>query len=278
MTINESAFREALIEQERSPFTIAKYLRDVRAFALFAGAAGATEISKELVRAWKESLSVRKYAVSSINSMLSSLNAYLRFIGREDCRVKSLKLQNRVYSSPDRELTEEDYKKLMDTAEGFAVRLYLILYTLAVTGIRISELQYFTAEAVKRGEVTVVCKGKIRVILLPEDLRKRLRNYCCVKGIRTGLIFRTRGNKPVDRSNIWAEMKRLCKKAGVEESRVFPHNFRKLFARCFYQLEKDLAKLADMLGHSSINTTRIYIKTSGREHQQLLDRLCLLRE
>ncbi len=206
--------------------------------------------------------------------MLASVNSWMRFIHREDCRVRYLRTQRGVYCPEDRELTKEEYRRLLAAAVG-KPRLHMLMQTICSTGIRISELKYFTVQSVKSGEVTVHCKNKFRRILLPQ-LRRRLLAYARERDILSGIIFRTRGGKELDRSNVWAEMKRLCASAKVNPRKVFPHNLRKLFARCFYALDKDIAKLADLLGHSSINTTRIYIMTGAKEHLRKLDRLDLL--
>ena len=275
MTFDRAAFEEDLLRQEKSPLTIEKYLRDVAAFVAFAGE---RELDAGLTHAWKLSLIERHYTLRSVNSMLTGLNVWLRFLGREDCRVRNLKLQRELFAPEDRELTEEEYERLLDAALDADLRLYMLLQTFIGTGIRVSEHRFFTVESLEQGVVKVSCKNKNRVILIPDDLREGLRIYCQAMGITSGVIFRTGSGKPLDRSNIWKAMKRLCKKANVDEKKVFPHNLRKLFARCIYRLEKDLAKLADMLGHSSINTTRIYIMTSGAEHRKLLNRVGLVRK
>ena len=207
--------------------------------------------------------------------MLAGVNSYLRFLGRDDCRVRGLKSQRELYCAEARELTKDEYLRLLAASEK-RPRLHLLLQTICGTGIRVSELRFFTVEAAQRGEVEVSAKGKRRVVLLPARLRKKLLNYARKNGITNGVIFRTRSGQPLDRSNIWAEMKSLCEAAKVLSSKVFPHNLRKLFARSFYELEKDIAKLADVLGHSSVNTTRIYIMTSGSEHRRLLERMRLV--
>lgn len=265
-------FQVHLLREEKSPATVEKYLRDVRAFRAFAGVRAVT---KELVRAWKQALAAEEYAVRSINSMLASLNSLLQFLGWEDCRVKSLKIQRQSYCSEGKELTKTEYLRLLRAAQG-QPQLRLVMETICGTGIRVSELRFFTVEAVREGQIEVACKGKIRTILIPGKLRKLLLSYARQNGIRSGIIFRTRRGKPLNRSNIWAQMKKLCRAAGVDAGKVFPHNLRKLFARMFYGVEKDLAKLADVLGHSSINTTRIYIMTTGTEHRRQLDRLGLI--
>ena len=266
------AFQRFLQEQKRSAATVEKYLRDVRRFAMFAEK---REVTKELVMEYKHYLIQAGYAVRSVNSMLAGVNSLLCFLGCSDCRVKSLKTQREVYCPESRELTKTEYLRLLEASKD-RPRLNLLLQTISGTGIRISELRFFTVEAVKRGEVRVNAKGKSRMILLPSKLKKSLLSYAKRAGIVCGLIFRTRSGRPLNRSNVWAEMKKLCAKARVEAGKVFPHNLRKLFARTFYAIEKDIAKLADLLGHSSIDTTRIYIVTSGQEHRRKLEQMHLV--
>lgn len=207
--------------------------------------------------------------------MLASVNSFLIFMDWPDCKAKSLKVQRQVYCAEEKELTKAKYERLLKAA-GKNEQLRLVMETICSTGIRVSELKYFTAEAVRRGEVIVRCKAKTRTILLPGKLRRLLLDYAGKQKIRSGVIFLTGCGKPLDRKAIWAQMKRLCKAAGVKPGKVFPHNLRKLFARTFYGIEKDIAKLADILGHSSVDTTRIYIMTSGTEHRRKLERLGLV--
>lgn len=249
-----------------------KYLRDVRAFLVFSGQ---TAITKDLVMTYKQALLEKNYAVRSINSMLASLNSLLDFLGWGDCKVKSLKIQRQTYCAEEKELTKAEYLRLLEASRN-QPQLNLIMQTICGTGIRVSELKYFTVETVRRGEIVVSCKSKTRTILLPGKLKKLLLEYAKKNKIQSGAVFVTRNGKPVNRSNIWAQMKRLCEIAGVKPSKVFPHNLRKLFARTFYGIEKDIAKLADILGHSSINTTRIYIMTTGTEHRRKIERLGLV--
>ena len=265
-------YHQYLCLEEKSTATVEKYLRDVRAFSVFLGG---KPVTKEAVVAWKQDLLERGYALRSINSMLASVNSLLAFLGRQDCRVKFLKQQKQVYCPEEKELTRGEYLRLLDAARNDP-RLHLVLQTICATGIRVSELRYFTLETVRRGEITVRCKGKTRTILLPGKLRKQLISYARAEKIRSGQIFVSRNGKPLSRGSIWAQMKQLCCAAGVSPSKVFPHNLRKLFARTFYAMEKDIAKLADILGHSSIDTTRIYIMTTGTEHRRKLERLGLV--
>ncbi len=267
------AFAVYLAKEEKSAATMEKYVRDCRAFLAFTGN---RPMTKELVIAYKRKLiDGGAYAVGSINSMLASVNGLLRFLGWEDCRVKAIKIQRKIYCPEERELTKAEYLRLLGVAKN-QPRLCLIMETICGTGIRVSELQYFTVEAVRRGEIVVSCKNKNRVIFVPGKLKKLLLDFAKRQSIQNGVIFRTKSGRPVNRSNIWAEMKRLCERAGINPSKVFPHNLRKLFARTFYGIERDIAKLADILGHSSINTTRIYIMSTGAEHRRQIERLGLV--
>ena len=217
----------------------------------------------------------RGYAVRFVNSMLASLNSFLTFGGWQNCGVKNLRLQRQTYSSAERELTKAEYLRLLAAAQK-SEQLNLVLQSICGTGIRVSELQYFTVGAGRRGKIVVNCKSKTRTILVPGKLKKLLLDYAKRKHICGGVIFLNQNGKPLDRSSIWRQMKALCRVAHVQESKVFPHNLRKLFARTFYGMEKDIAKLADILGHSSINTTRIYIMTTGHEHRRKIERLGLV--
>lgn len=265
-------FSDYLIREEKSGATCEKYLRDVYNFQVFVGDA---PVTKELVMAWKNALMAKGYAVRSVNSMLASVNSFLVFMGWHDCKVKNIRLQRQTYCAEEKELTKAEYLRLLEASKKNE-QLNLVIQTICGTGIRVSELRYFTVEAVRHGEITVNCKSKTRTILVPGKLRKLLLNYAKHKHITAGAIFVGKSGKPLDRSSIWRQMKQLCKDAGVKESKVFPHNLRKLFARTFYGIEKDIAKLADILGHSSINTTRIYIMTSGTEHRRKIERLGLV--
>jgi len=270
-----SDFRQFLVEDEKSAVTIEKYLRDTQSFLMFAGD---VPVTKELVVAFKQKLiDSGNYTVGSINSILSSVRSLLSFLDWNDCKVKAIKTQRQIYCAKEKELTKEEYLRLLEAAKGER-RLWLLLQTICSTGIRVSELQYFTVESVLHGEISVHCKNKTRTILVPGKLRKLLLKYCKEAHIANGVIFRTRSGKPLDRSNIWSMMKRLCERARVAASKVFPHNLRKLFARTFYQAKHDIATLADILGHSNINTTRIYIMATCREHQAKIDRMDLVVE
>lgn len=265
-------FREYLMQEEKSEATVEKYMRDMRVFGEFAEG---EVITKEVVKRFKEHLISTGYAVSSVNSMLASVNSFLLFFGWGECKVKSLKQQKSAYMSEEKELTKEEYFRLIGAC-GRNTQLKLIIQSICSTGIRVSELKYFTVEGLREGEITVRCKGKVRRILIPSKLRKMLMGYAKKCGIASGCVFVGRSGKALHRTQIWRMMKSLCRKAGVEESKVFPHNLRKLFAKTFYAIEKDIAKLADILGHSSINTTRIYIMSTGVEHRRKIEKLGLV--
>ncbi len=270
------SFEMYLYERERSEATIEKYMRSVRGLLALSKECGGGLV-KETVIAYKRKLGDSGYAVASINAAIAGINCFLRYIGRPECCVCQLKMQRQIYRPQEKELTKQEYLRLLQTAERQGKRrLYMILETIAGTGIRISELRFFTVEAVHAGRVVVACKNKSRVVLVPKKLRAALLDYIKRTGITRGMIFVTRSGRAVDRGNVWAQMKALCTTARVKSSKVFPHNLRKLFAAVFYSMDKDIAKLADVLGHSSVNTTRIYIATSGREHLKRLDSLGLV--
>lgn len=253
-------FEKELLERERSRNTVEKYFRDVKRFLEFLGD---RELNREAVLAYKEAL-LGKYKVSSVNSMLIALNGYLKFCGRGDCCVHVCRQQRRVFLEEERELTKQEYERLVRQAKSDGNdRLCFILQTIASTGVRIGELKYITVEALKKRRVRIDFKGKIRIIILPQSLVQALKDYCRKKKIREGSIFITKSGRPMDRRNIWAEMKRLCERAKVLKSKVFPHNLRHLFAKSFYEREQDLVRLADYLGHSSVETTRRYTMISS---------------
>ena len=267
-------FKKYLKEEENSKNTIEKYMRDVWEFTTYMNG---EEITKESVIAYKDKLISKNYAVRSINSMLASLNSLFSFLNWMDCRVKSIKLQRQIYCPEEKELTKAEYMRLVNTAKQKGnERLNLILQTICGTGIRVSELQYITVEAVKNGEAVVSLKGKTRTVFLVKELKKKLLRYTAEQNISSGSVFITRTGKPISRTNIWREMKGLCEQADVNPQKVFPHNLRHLFARVFYGIEKDIAKLADILGHSSINTTRIYIISTGNEHRRRMENMRLI--
>ncbi|MCI8415130.1 MAG: tyrosine-type recombinase/integrase [Ruminiclostridium sp.] len=260
-----------LRQEERAKGTVEKYLRDLTAFLRWLGE---RTLTKEAAADWKEFLLGQGYAPATVNSMLAALNTFLRFTGREDCRVKFLKLQRRLFRDERRELKKEEFDRLLETARSLGrERLTLLMETISATGIRVSEVRYITLEAVQQGRAEITLKGKIRTILLPVKLCRKLNKYARKQKIASGEIFLTGSGKSLGRRQIWAEMKALCKRAGVESSKVFPHNLRHLFATAFYRTCKDIARLADVLGHSSIETTRIYLLTTGKEHRRALERL-----
>ena len=268
------AFHQFLREDEREPATIQKYLRDVRAFAEWLDG---QPVTKEQVTHWKEHLQKSGCQPVTVNGKLSAVNKFFSFLGWTDCRVKHLKIQRKIFRSTEKELTKEDYTRLVETARGLGrERLALLIETICATGIRVSEVKYITVEAAQEGQTTVALKGKLRTILLPGKLCRKLLKYARKRKIASGEIFLTRGERSLSRRQIWAEMKALCAKAGVERSRVFPHNLRHLFARTFYRACRDVVKLADVLGHSSIETTRIYLISTGAEHARQLERLGLV--
>lgn len=254
------AYIRYLTEEEKSSATIEKYRRDIRCFLNYQGV---RPLGKELTIDYKNHL-VRHHAAASVNSMLVALNGFLRFTGRPECCVRLLKIQRQLFCSEDRELTRSEYQRLLRASAN--TRLSLVIQTICGTGIRVSELRHITAEAVRDGKAVVRCKNKTRVIFLPASLQRLLKAYSKKAGIRTGPVFVGKSGKPLDRSNIWRDMKALCRRAEVAPQKVFPHNLRHLFARTFYSIEKDIVKLADLLGHSSINTTRIYTVETGRQH------------
>lgn len=263
-----------LCGEERSGGTVEKYLRDIRTFS---GWLGCRTVDKEAVSEWKEHLQADHYAPATINSMLSSVNGFFAFLGWEDCRVKLLRIQQKMFRDQARSLSRRDYERLVNTALACGrIRLALLMETVCATGIRVSELCYITVEAVRLGKVDIYMKGKVRTIMLPRKLCRKLQKYANSKKIVSGEIFLTRNGKGLSRKQIWAEMKSICKRAGVEASKVFPHNLRHLFATVFYKSCKDIEKLADLLGHTSIQTTRIYLLTPGAEHARQLDRLGLV--
>ena len=267
-------FRDYLRREEKSKNTEEKYMRDTLAFAVWLDGA---EVTKDTAVDFKQQLVDIGYAVRSVNSILASLNSLFTFLGWTECKVKALKLQRQVYCPEEKELTKAEYERLCRTAQKkHNERLYLILQTLCGTGIRVSELRFITVEAVKKGEATVNCKGKTRTVFLVKSLQKKLLRYIAEQKIETGAVFVTRTGKPMNRTNIWREMKALCKEANVNPDKVFPHNLRHLFARVFYGIEKDIAKLADILGHSSIDTTRIYIVSTGTEHRRRMEKMRLI--
>ena len=268
------AFSEYLQSNERAPGTIEKYLRDVSAFRIWLGN---RSVTKELTAEWKERLLENNHAPVTVNSMLAAVNSFFRFAGWEDCQVKFLKLQRRLFRDAGRELSRAEYERLVETAANLSrPRLALLMEAICGTGVRVSEVRYLTVEAVQAGRADISLKGKIRTILIPNKLCRKLLKYARKQKITSGEIFLNRSGKGMSRRQIWAEMKSLCERAGVEPSKVFPHNLRHVFAAAFYKSCKDIVRLADVLGHSSVETTRIYLLTTGVEHAQMLERLGLV--
>ena len=267
------SFQKALIEEEKSEATIDKYMRDVQAFYRYAE--GKNGVDKALVVEYKKYL-LERYSTSSVNSMLAAINRFFQWTNMYECAIKVCRIQKEAFRSREREMTKGEYHRLLQAAQKKEKeRLYLLMQTIASTGIRISELRFVTVQAVQSGKAVVSLKGKTRTVLLPSKLRSQLRQYIKKKRIREGSVFITRSGKPMDRSNILHEMKALCEDAGVDQKKVFPHNLRHLFACTYYKVRKDISHLADLLGHSSINTTRIYTRISGEEQARQIDMLGL---
>lgn len=266
-------FREYLLSEEKAVATIEKYIHDVLVFMTWLAGA---EVTKMTVLEYKQELT-EKYAPASVNAALSSLNSFFVFNEWYDCKVKALKIQKQIFANKDKELTKAEYERLLLAAkQKNNQRLYFLMQTICSTGIRVSELRFITVEAVLRGQAYINCKGKMRVVILTNQLCKMLKNYIKENKIKSGSVFVTKTGKPLDRSNIWSDLKKLCESAGVDKEKVFPHNFRHLFARTYYTLQKDIVRLADILGHSNVNTTRIYTMESGEVHRKQLQKLGLL--
>jgi len=260
-------------EQERSRATLQKYQHDLYALMDFLQGC---ELTKTILISWKEKLT-GEYAPASVNAMLAAVNGYLRFWGWIELMVKPLKIQRSLFLEEEKELTREEYVRLVKAAQAKEnERLALVIQTICATGIRVSELKFITVEAVQSGKAEIANKGKRRVVFLPGQLQKVLKKYIRNQKKTAGAVFTTRTGKPLDRSNIWRDMKKLCETAGVSEKKVFPHNLRHLFARTFYSIEKDLSRLADILGHTNLSTTRIYTAESGAVHARQIDRLGLI--
>ena len=264
-------FRDYLIESEKSELTVEKYLRDVRKFLTWLSG---EELTKRRVLEYKSKL-IEVYAIVSVNSMLSSVNCYLDFADRGDCKVKTIRQQRRVFLPEEKELTQREYENLLKAARS-KPRLCLLMQTICSTGIRVSEHRFITVEAARTGYAEVRLKGKCRTVFLPKKLCKALLKYAKEQKIRQGSIFVTTAGNPLNRCNIWAEMKKLCATAGVRREKVFPHTLRHLFARIYYSIEKDIVRLADILGHSNINTTRIYTMESGEIHRKQIEKMSLV--
>ena len=269
-----SAFIQHLKKRERSSGTIEKYVRDVSQFAAFLNEA---EVTREGTAAWRDGLLERGYAPVTVNSMTAAVNQFFAFLGWEDCKIKALKIQRRLFRDDRRELSREEYERLLDAAHSLGRdRLALLLETICSTGVRVSEVRYITLEAVQAGRAEISLKGQLRVILLPGRLCRKLKKHARARNIASGEIFLTRSGKGLTRHQIWAEMKALCTAAHVTPSKVFPHNLRHLFARTFYKVYRDVVKLASILGHSSIETTRIYLLATGVEYRKQMGHLGLI--
>lgn len=267
-------FKLHLRSEEKSEHTFEKYLRDVKTFIRFLSG---REVTKEAAVDFKQKLLDDGYALRSVNSMLASINSLFAYLGWFDCKVKAIRQQRQIFCSEEKELTKAEYFRLLNAAgQKKNARLQMILQTICGTGIRVSELQFITVEAARVGQATVRCKGKTRTVFIVPELKKKLLQYAKEKRITAGSIFITRGGKPISRTSVWREMKSLCKQACVNPKKVFPHNLRHLFARTFYALERDIAKLADILGHSSVDTTRIYIISTGAEHRKRMENMRLV--
>lgn len=269
------SFMEYLKTEEREESTVQKYVRYVREFAAWTEGQA---VNKAAVVAWKESLQeAGRFAPATVNAKLASVNAFFKFAGWDDCRVKALRLQRRMFRDPERDLTREEYERLIKAAcDRDDERLALLMETICATGIRVSEVRYITVRAVEQGRAVIALKGKIRTIILPGKLCKRLQKFIHKNKIASGEVFLTGDGRGLSRRQIWAQMKKLCARAGVEPTKVFPHNLRHLFARTYYRVYRDIVKLADVLGHSSVETTRIYLIATGQEHAQQMDRLGLV--
>ena len=269
-----TAYAACLRGEEKADSTIENYLRDIQTFRLWLGS---KPIAKALMTEWKDHLLSKSFAPATVNAKLAAVNSLLGFLGLSDCRVKTVKIQRRVFRDASRELTRDEYHRLLHAAQKQGRdRLALLMETICATGVRVSEVRYITVEALQNQRADITLKGKVRSILLPRKLCRKLLKYARRQKIRTGEIFRTRSGRPMSRGQIWHEMKSVCKAAGVAPSKVFPHNLRHLFATVFYKTCRDIVKLADLLGHSSINTTRIYLMTTGAEHARQLEELGLI--
>lgn len=267
-------FKIDLVEEEKAQATIEKYIRDILAFVKWLSGRA---VEKQTVLEYKQKL-IEKYAPASVNSVLSSLNRFFVFAQWFNCKVKSIKIQKQVFAKQERELTKAEYDRLLAAAlHKDNKRLYLLMQTICSTGIRVSELKFITVEAVKAQKAIINLKGKTRSVFLPNMLCKMLLRYIKEEKIKSGSVFVSKNGRPLDRCNIYHDMKKLCESANVDRSKVFPHNLRHLFARTYYSLEKDISRLADILGHSSVNTTRIYTMETGEIHRKQIQKLGLLR-
>lgn len=267
-------YREYLIEEEKSKNTIDKYMRDINAFTKWIAE---RDLCKAVILEYKEHLKL-SYAAKSVNSILSSLNSFFEFCEWHNLKVKLLKIQKQIFANESKELTKDEYERLLNAALSKGnEKLYLLMQTICATGIRVSELQFITIESLKKRKANIDLKGKMRMVIIPNDLCKTLLKYASEQKITTGSVFISKNGKPLNRSNIWKMMQSLCADANVSKSKVFPHNLRHLFAKRYYSLHKDIVRLADILGHTSVNTTRIYTMETGDIHRKQIQELGLLK-
>ena len=267
-------YREYLIEEEKSKNTIDKYMRDINAFTKWIAE---RDLCKAAILEYKEHLKL-SYAAKSVNSILSSLNSFFEFCEWHNLKVKLLKIQKQIFANESKELTKDEYERLLNAAISKGnEKLYLLMQTICATGIRVSELQFITVESLKKRKANIDLKGKMRMVIIPNDLCKTLLKYASEQKITTGSVFISKNGKPLNRSNIWKMMQSLCDDANVSKSKVFPHNLRHLFAKRYYSLHKDIVRLADILGHTSVNTTRIYTMETGDIHRKQIQELGLLK-
>lgn len=270
-----NGFVAYLKEQEKSLSTIKSYQRELFSLQMYIGD---NTVNKERLLNYK-SMITNQYTPSSCNVAIAAINSFLRYMGREDLFIRPLRVQKTIFENKDKELTKRDYDKLIKAATiNGDERTALAIQTICATGIRVSELQYITVEALKNGQAAISCKGKNRVVFIPRSLSTLLKKYVINRNIKSGPIFITRNNKPLNRSNLWKQMKQLCDIAGVNSTKVYPHNLRHLFAKTYYSQQKDISRLADILGHSNINTTRIYTRESGTVHARQIEGLGLVRD
>lgn len=265
-------FKKYLQNEEKSSATIDKYIRDVKKLEDWCPDC---ELTKNLLLKYKKHL-IESYAPASVNCAIASINSFFSYMGWYELRIKALKIQKQIFSNKDKELTKEEYQRLIKSAKTTNMRMYYIMQTMCSTGIRVSELKFITVEAVQSGQAVINCKGKVRVAIIPKQMCIMLRRYIKQNKIKNGAVFVSKSGNPLDRSNIWADMKKLCETASVSREKVFPHNLRHLFARTFYSVQKDIVRLADILGHSSVNTTRIYTMETCETHRKQIQELGLV--
>ncbi len=267
-------YKNYLITEEKSEVTIEKYVRDIKALSLWLQE---RELTKQDLLSYKAKL-VQEYAPASVNSAIASINGFLMFNNLYDLKIKNLKIQKQLFCQSEKELTKNEYERLLKAAKDKNnERLYYLMQTICSTGIRVSELKFITVEAIHNKTAVINCKGKMRIVFLPGKLCKILNSYIKKNNIKSGSVFISKNGRPLDRSNIWSDMKKICESAGVSKDKVFPHNLRHLFARTYYSLQKDIVRLADILGHSSVDTTRIYTMETGEEHRKQIEKMHLLR-